>query len=544
MNNEQTFQRAVKWAYTMNWGEKGFSALFAFVLASILGPRDFGTVAMAMVYISFIQMFLDQGLLAALIQRKDLQREHLDAVFWMDLVASLLFVVATVASSKWWAAINHLPELALVITALSIMVPIEGLSLVQRAVLQREMDFKSLSVRSNISVLIGGTVGLAMAFKGLGVWALVGQRISQDVSALALLWSLSHWRPRWQFSLKHLKELFGFSTASFAGKLAVFGNLQSDAFLMGIFFGPVAVGLYRLADRLMNLVLDGATNSLQIVSLSQFSKVQDKPSQLRQSALSCIRISASLTLPTLTGLAIASTPLMAAIGPKWAPAAQALKILCALGMALVFLNFTGPLLTALSRPRFMAVLEWVRTATGIATLMAVSLLLRDATVRGQVVGVAVLRLVVGGLIFTPIFLFVLMRFCRIALKEMVAVVTPSACAAAATAAVLMAFSLSGLLGGLKPIVLLTAETTVGGLVAGAVLLALDRQLRAFVFGLMSKVPRHDGSKGTGEIPYKPLVDPLDPEGRAIAGSSSDQKEVERRITPGVFTPDEWGRTIK
>jgi O-antigen/teichoic acid export membrane protein len=511
MTTERKFQQALKWAYTMNWGEKGFSALFAFVLAAILGPRDFGTVAMAMVYISFIQMFLDQGLLVALIQRKDLQREHLDAVFWMDLVASVLLVAVTVALSKWWAAINHLPELALVITALSIMVPIEGLSLVQRAVLQREMDFKSLSVRSNISVLIGGTVGLAMAFKGLGVWALVGQRISQDLSALALLWSLSHWRPRWQFSLKHLKDLLGFSTASFAAKLAVFGNLQSDAFLMGIFFGPVAVGLYRLADRLMNLVLDGATNSLQIVSLSQFSKVQDKPSELRQSALSCIRISATLTLPALAGLAVVSNPLMAAIGPQWAPTADVLKILCGLGMALVFLNFTGPLVTALSRPRFMAVLEWVRTATGIATLMVVSLLLRDATVRGQIVGVAVLRLVVGGMIFTPIFLFVLMRFCRIALKDLVAVVTPPACAAAATAAVLMALSLSGLLGGFKPIVLLTAETTVGGLVAGAVLLALDRQLRAFVFGLISKAPRQAGSKGASKMLYGPVVDPVEPQ---------------------------------
>jgi O-antigen/teichoic acid export membrane protein len=487
MVKKRSFHRAVTWAYAMNWGDKGFSALFAFVLASILGPRDFGVVAMAMIYIAFISVFLDQGLLTALVQRKDLQPEHLDAVFWMDMVVSFFLIAITVSLSGWWAAINHTPELARVVSVLSIMVPIEGLSIVQRAVLQREMDFKSLSLRSNISVLIGGMSGLGMAFKGFGVWSLVAQRLTQEVAALVLLWSLSHWRPHWRFSLKHLKGLLGFSAASFVAKLGVFGNQQSDALLMGVFFGPVAVGLYRLADKLMSLVLDGATNSLQIVSLSQFSKQQEKPSELRETALSCIRISATITLPALAGLAAISNTLMATMGAKWAPAADVLKILCVLGMALMFSNFTGPLITALSRPRLIAFLEWVRTLISIGFLIVTALLLNRAPVREQVLGIAAMRFIVGALIFAPTFLFILMKFCRISWKALVAVVLPSACAAATTAFVVIAISLSGVLGNFRPVIGLAAETIIGGLVTATMLLTLDRQLRGIISGLFSRI---------------------------------------------------------
>jgi O-antigen/teichoic acid export membrane protein len=81
MTDKRIFARAVKWAYVMNCGQQGLTALFAFALAAIVGPSDFGTLAMAMIYIQFIQIFLEQGLVATLIQRKVLRTDHLDSVF-------------------------------------------------------------------------------------------------------------------------------------------------------------------------------------------------------------------------------------------------------------------------------------------------------------------------------------------------------------------------------------------------------------------------------------------------------------------------------
>jgi PST family polysaccharide transporter len=494
MTEHKTFHRAVKWAYVMNWGGQGFAALFTFILASLLGPRDFGTVSMAMIYIAFIQMLLNQGLYAAIIQRPDLQPEHLDSVFWLGQASSLILVGLSVGLSGWWAGLNHLPQLARVISVLSLTIPIEGLAMVQRAVLQREMDFKSLAIRSAGSVVAGGVMGLAMAFKGCGVWALVGQRVTEDATALALLWTVGRWRPRWRFSLDRMRELFGFSTASFAGKLGTFVNQQSSALLIGLYFGPLVVGLYRLAERMMGLVLDVATSSLQLVSFSEFSRLQDKPSELRRSVLACLRLSSIVTLPAMAGLAAVSGVFMGALGSNWIPAADALKILCVLGMALAFASFTGPLLSALSKPQVVAMVVWGFNAVNVIALVGVSMLLAHASAKGQVVGIAATRFAMGALLFAPTLLYILMQHSRISLGDLWKTARPSILAALAVAAVLLPFS--RLTPGCKSVVLLVVEVTLGGLTGMAVLLTLDDKLRNAALAPILAAMRTRGRVGT------------------------------------------------
>ena len=505
MTEHRTFHRAVKWAYVMNWGGQGFAALFTLILASLLGPRDFGTVSMAMIYIAFVQMLLNQGLYAAIIQRQHLQPEHLDSVFWLGQASSLVLVGLSVGLSGWWAGLNHLPQLARVISVLSLTIPIEGLAMVQRAVLQREMDFRSLAIRSNGAIMAGGVMGLAMAFKGYGVWALVGQRLTEDTASLALLWTVGHWRPRWRFSLGRVRELLGFSTASFAGKLGTFVNQQSSALLIGLYFGPLVVGLYRLAERMMSLVLDVASSSLQVVSFSEFSRLQDKPSELRRSVLSCLRLSSIVTLPAMAGLAAVSGAFMGVLGSKWVPAADALKILCVLGMALAFTNFTGPLLSALSKPQVVAMVVWGFNVINVITMVGVAMLLAHASPNGQVLGIASTRFVTGALLLAPALLYILMRLSRISLVDLWKTARPAILAALAVATILLPFS--RLQPGRKPVFLLVVEVALGGLTGMAVLLTLDTKLRDSVLTPILAAIRPRGRAGTdGTLPE--LRDPV------------------------------------
>jgi O-antigen/teichoic acid export membrane protein len=498
MPNPKSFLHSVKWAYTANWGERAFSALFTFILAAILGPRDFGVISIALIYITFLQMFLDQGLVAALIQRPELEQEHMDAVFWMDFGLSLVLVCISVLLSRWWGTLNHAPQAALVISVLSLCIPIEAMTIVQKSLLSREMDFKSLSIRTNVSVLISGVVGIGMAYTGFGVWALVGQQLARDLAALVLLWKLSAWRPRLQFSWMHLKHLMGFSISAFIAQLANFMDAQIGSILLGILFGPVAVGLYRLADRFMNSVVVMATSSIQAVSLPEFSRHQKNPIELRKSALACIRLSSAVTLPALAGLAAVSGPLMATIGPQWAPASGVLKVLCGVGMCVMFAYFTGPLMQALSRPHELAVLEWLRTAVGIVFLVAAGVLVRGSSLNWQIMGVALARLASVALIVAPAFLYILMRLCGISFRDIVVSVTPSASASGSLVIAIAVFHASGWLSHFRPVNVLAGETLLGGIVGPAVLLGLDPQLRSAILNLLRKAVR-------GQIPSKELA---------------------------------------
>ncbi len=477
---QRSFLHAVKWAYVANWGERSFSALFTFILAAVLGPRDFGIVSIALIYIGFLQMFLDQGLVAALIQKKNLDPEHSDAVFWMDMALSFVLVGLSISLSRWWGRANHAPELAPIISVLSLCIPIEAFAIVQKSLLSKDMDFKAMSIRSNVSVLISGVVGIGMAFTGFGVWALVTQQILRDFTALVLLWKLSPWRPRLRFSWKHLKDLMHFSISNFIGQFAIFADGQTGSILLGIFFGPVAVGLYRIAERLVGSVVTMATASIQSVSLPEFSRHQDNPAELRKSALSCVRLSSAMTIPALAGLAAVSGPLMATLGSKWLPATDVLKVLSVLGMSAVFAYFTGPLLQALNKPHHLAILEWARSGVGIAFLAVVGYLVRGGGLRAQIMGLALARFVPGVFVIMPIFLYLLMRLAGISFRDLAASVAPSAAASVGLVIAILLFQLYGWPANAKPSIVLALEIVLGGIVGLTLLVLFDKQLRSVI----------------------------------------------------------------
>ena len=289
--NRASFHRAVKWAYAMTLGQRGIATALTFVLAAILGPRDFGTIAMATAYVLFIEMLVVQGMPAAIIQRKDLTPAQLDSVFWMVLAAGGGLALGSVALSGWWASVNQLPELAAVIRVLSLLVIIRGLTVVQQALLQRRMDFRGLAVINSGAAAIGGGIGVVLALNGAGVWALVAQQLIDAASGSAMMWMRGRWRPRLRFSWRDARPILGFSGSVFASHAGVYAATQSDALLMGVFFGPVAVGLYRLADRAVRVLLEVSTRSIQIVALPHLSALQDDRARLRALARAgCVRV--------------------------------------------------------------------------------------------------------------------------------------------------------------------------------------------------------------------------------------------------------------
>jgi len=497
MSARPTFRGAVAWSYVMNAGEKGIYALVTFFLASMLGPNDFGIVSMAMVYILFIQMFLEQGLTLALIQRKDLKLAHLNSVFWMVIIAGAVLMGISLGLSGWWSKVNHLPVLARVIRWLSVSILVEALTVVQKAILLRDMNFKSLSLRSNAAAAISGIVGIGMALGGFGVWALVAQKLSEDAMSLALLWRTSNWRPRLQFSLHDLKELFGFSIANLLTKIAVFTNRYSVPLLIGLFFGPVTVGLYRLAEKLVSTALEITTTPLYFAAFPEFCRLQENPHELRRSIVACLRLGSILTIPALAGLAVVSGPLMRLIGEAWMPAANALKILCVIGMVVTLTRFVEILLPALSRPQHLTILKWAECGVTLSLLVVVSLALKGAPVNRQVVGIALTQFVVAVVLFAPILLSFLTRLSGMSVRALVSVLTPSLIAAGVTVGVVVVLSMSRLLRDQKTTALLSLEVLAGG-IGGLSVLFISKQSRNEILGYASMPFRRRKTESIGK----------------------------------------------
>jgi O-antigen/teichoic acid export membrane protein len=246
---------------------------------------------------------------------------------------------------------------------------------------------------------------------------------------------------------------------------------------MGMFFGPVAVGLYRFAARAMSTIFQISQFSLMSVSLPEFSRWQDNPVQLRTSVLSCVRLCGVLTIPALAGLATTSNLVMSLVGSKWADAGAGLKVLCLLGMFEGFSQFAGPLLQALGRPKLLAVIAWLQTALNAALLALASLLLRGATDRIVVLGVSVTHLVALFVVGIPLAMYSLRRFCQITIADVFKKLSPSLIAGTATALVALIPQYLGLLQGVRPIASLAILVAMSAPVGVAIVLALDPETR-------------------------------------------------------------------
>jgi O-antigen/teichoic acid export membrane protein len=473
----KNYRDAVRWAYVSRVAQRCIALLLTFVLAGILGPKNFGVVAMATAYILFIEMFVAQGMAAAIVQRKNLAREHLDSVFWLVLAAAALLTAASIVVAPWWAAVNGLPELGAVISVLSISIPINAVTIVHTALRQREMDFRTLALLSGASSIIAGAVGVMMALLGCGVWSLVAQQLIRSALWSAALWEISLWRPRLRFSFRHMRALLGVSGGMLVSRLGEYAASQSDAILMGIFFGPLAVGLYRMAERLMTTLLDMASRSLQAVSVPHFSSLQDDADALRKAVLSCIRLSASITIPAMAVIAAVSDPLMAVLGEKWMPAAAVLKIVVIMGIGKAVTFFTDPLLLARNRPWTIALLAWTLGIVTATTLGTVGAMMNGAPVERQLIAIAIAHTTVFVLLYGIASFTLTRRLCGASARQFAAAIAPGLGAGLASALTATAIATSGMLWNGSAAVALIATAAPAAIAAGITLILLDPTIR-------------------------------------------------------------------
>jgi teichuronic acid exporter len=477
----------------MTWGQRGIGTAFTFVLAAILGPHDFGLVALGLAFVELTQVLLEQGISTAIIQRTELEEDHLHSAFWLNLAWCLLLAGASVAASSWWARANDAPELRNVIVALSALLLIWGLMIVQMSLLQRETRFRELAVCWNVGALVGGACGLALALLGAGVWAFVAQQLVMDGVALVGMWAATRWLPRARFSRRHARELLGFSLSVFVANLGGFVNRRADTLLMGLFFGTTAVGLYRLADRIVELVLEFTMRPVGLIALPHFSAFQNDPDGLRATVEKCLRVTLVITAPALMILAVASEYVLAPLGDEWVPAADVLALLCVVGLVKGLVFFTGPLLFAVAKPFLRAAVLWALGALSAATVVAVGSALEDAAADDQILGMAASRALVFLAAILPINLAILVRFGGLRLRGLAPALPPAFGSGLAAVAVVVALRAAGLLDGLSPFPAIVLAAGPAGAVALAALLLLEPAARSELRSLRDRGGRRGPS---------------------------------------------------
>jgi len=188
------------WVVLEQWSTKVVSLLMFAIMARILGSEAIGLVTLATAFVAVLRTFVDSGFSKSLIQKKVLGERDAETAFWTSLTMAVVLYAALIWASPWIADLMDTPDLGPVLIGLGALLPLSALSRIPSALMTREFAFKSLSLRTMASTLVGALVALPMALLGFGVWALVAQTLVGAVTGVIVLWTATTWRPRLTFS--------------------------------------------------------------------------------------------------------------------------------------------------------------------------------------------------------------------------------------------------------------------------------------------------------------------------------------------------------
>ena len=351
MNLRQKVANGVVWSAIQRWGREIISFLILVVLSRLLDPEAFGLVALALVFTAFAQIFLDQGFSAAIVQRANLERGHLDTAFWISVLTGTLLTAVGIAASGWVAAFFQEPRLGPVLSWLSISFIFSALSSTQIAILQRAFAFKSLAARSMTAKTVGGIVGVSLAFNGFGVWSLVAQRLAAGLAGVIILWRSSAWRPGFNVSIKHFTELFTFGASILGTNIFQVFVRRSNDCLIGYFLGTTLLGYYTIGYRFLLVITRLVTGVTNAVAFPAFSRLQHNPQRMRRAFYSVTQYTSLLAFPVFLGLAVLAPQLIPAVfGDKWAPSIPVMQVLALMGILQTVLVFNGSVMKASGKP--------------------------------------------------------------------------------------------------------------------------------------------------------------------------------------------------
>ncbi len=344
--------------------------LVGIVLARLLTPHQYGIAGMVLLVVAFEPVLSGTGLASALIQRHDVTERDRSTVFWVNAGVGLLVCITFCAGSGLVADFYRQPEVQPLFVAMSFDVLFASLASVQTQLLIRDMDFKSLELRSIGGMIAGAVAAVIIALAGGGAWALVAQQLTFSVVALILLWRLSPWRPRLMFSRESLRELRGFGGNVSGTMVMVQLTGNTDNLLIGRFLGAYSLGLYALGYNLIFAPVGRICAPLTAVFYPVICRVQNDLRRVASVWLRLLRLSAAVALPATLGLIVVAPDMVPVVfGHRWQPATPVIQILAGVAFIYGIQNISAVVLQATNHTQLLFRYSCVQFALCLASFV-------------------------------------------------------------------------------------------------------------------------------------------------------------------------------
>lgn len=357
------------WRFAEKCGAQTVSFLVWIILARILSPEDFGTMTIVNAVILILSVFTDSGLGNALIQKKEADDLDFSSVFYFNVCVGILLYGFLFFSAPIIAVFYSNDALTKLIRAAGVIVIISSIKNVQQAYVSRTMQFKKFFVATIGGTIISAILGIYMAVKGYGAWALIAQNIFNLLMDTVILWVIVQWRPKRVFSIKRLKQLLSYGWKILVTVLldTMYNNMRS--LVIGRVYTANDLAYYNKGYSIPSFLVSNISFSLDSVLFPVLSAEQDVTANVKEMTRKTIRLSSYLIWPMMIGLMAVARPLVAIVlTEKWIEVVPYLCIFCFVFALWPIHTANLNAIKALGRSDLFLKLEIIKIAIGIAAL--------------------------------------------------------------------------------------------------------------------------------------------------------------------------------
>lgn len=359
------------WRFAERCGAQLVTFVVSIVLARILAPEDYGQIALIMVFTTIMQVFVDSGLGTALIQKKDADDLDFSSVFYFNFVICFILYAVMFVTAPFIARFYGDSSLTSIIRVISLTIVISGVKGIQQSYVSRNMMFKRFFYSTLGGTIFSAFLGIALAYAGFGVWAIVAQQLSNTAIDTLILWLTVKWRPKRMFSWKRLKGLLSFGWKMLASSLldTVYNNIRS--LIIGKMYSSSDLAYYDQGKKFPNVIVTNINTSIDSVLLPTMASAQDNPERVKSMTRRAIKTSTYIMAPLMMGLAFCAEPIVGLVlTDKWLPCVPFLRIFCITYMFYPIHTANLNAIKAMGRSDLFLKLEIVKKVVGIALLLS------------------------------------------------------------------------------------------------------------------------------------------------------------------------------
>ncbi len=328
MGKSKSGHQAFFWNSLEKFGIQAIQFVIGIQLARILSLRDYGLIALLLVFTAVSQIFIDSGFTKALIQRNDKSKDDLSTAFTFNLAISITIYGILWFTAPYVASFYNEPVLIDLLRVLAFVLIINALFAIPNTLLTIDLEFRTIATINSVSMLISGVVAIILAYNGFGVWSLVIQYLLKALISLLLFTLKSKWNFRIFFSKSSFKNLFSFgSNLMISSLLNVIVGKFSSLFIAKVISTP-ELGVYSRGAQFPDVAIGTLGSVLDTVLLPMLAKNKN-PEFLRSQMQKIFRLLNLVTIPITVLLAVLAEPIVVLLlTEKWLGAVPILQLFC------------------------------------------------------------------------------------------------------------------------------------------------------------------------------------------------------------------------